>query len=95
MPNLKQNVFIDDESSNLSSNRCGWLLDNSSSCGIHVMSSYLLCRGGAKIVIPNSFKLQKSHHSSSDLLDTDDLDDCSSILSLIGLLGTKIHGLRQ
>jgi hypothetical protein len=79
----------------LSSNRFGWLLDYSSLRGIHVVSSYLLHRGGAKIVIPsNSIELQKSHHSSSDLLDTDDSDDRSSILSLIGLLGTKIHGLR-
>jgi hypothetical protein len=95
MPNLKQNVFIDDESSDLSSNGCGWLLDFLSSRGIHVVSSYLLRRGGAEIVIPNSIELQKSHHSSSDLLDTDNSHDCSSILSLIGLLGTKIHGLRR
>ena len=61
MPNLKQNVFIDDESSDLSSNRFGWLLDYSSFHGIHVVSSYLPRRGGAKIVIPNSIKLKKSH----------------------------------
>ena len=35
---MKQNVFIDDASSDSS---CGWLLDDSSSCGIHVMKSYL------------------------------------------------------
>ena len=67
MPNMKQNVFIDDESSDLSSNRFGWLLDYSSFHGIHVVSSYLLRRGGAKIAIPNSIELQKSHHSSSEI----------------------------
>ena len=91
MPNLKQNVFIDDTSSDSSSNGCGWLLDDSSSCGIHVMISYLLRCSGAKIAVPNSIDLKKSHNLSSDLLDTDESDGCSSIISLSGLLGTKIH----
>ena len=95
MPNLKQNVFIDDTSSDSSSNGCGWLLDDSSSCGIHVVTSYLLSRSGAKIAVPNSIDLKKSHNSSSDLLDTDKSDDCPLIISLIGLLGNKIHGLRR
>ena len=70
MPNLKQNEFIDDASSDLSSNRCGWLLDDSSSsCGIHVVKSYLVRCGGTKIAIPNSIDLKKSDHSSSNLLD--------------------------
>ena len=94
MPHLKQNVFLDDSSSDSSSNGCGWLLDDSSSCGIHVVTSYLLRRSGAKITVPNSIDLKKSRNSSSDLLDTDESDDCSSIISLIGLLGNKIHGLR-
>ena len=95
MPHLKQNVFLDDSSSDSSSNGCGWLLDDSSSCGIHVVSSYLIRRSGAKITVPNSIDLKKSRNSSSDLLDTDESDDCSSIISLIGLLGNKIHGLRR
>ena len=95
MPHLKQNVFLDDSSSNWSSNGCGWLLDDSSSCGIHVVTSYLLRRSGAKIAVPNSIDLKTSRNSSSDLLDTGESDDCSSIISLIGLLGNKIHGLRR
>ena len=59
------------------------------------MTSYLLRCSGAKIAVPNSIDLKKSQNSSSDLLDTDELDDCSSIISLIGLLGNKIHGLRR
>ncbi len=95
MPHLKLNVFLDDSSSDSSSNGCGWLLDDLSSCGIHVVTSNLLRRSGAKIIVPNSIDLKKFHYSSSDLLDdTDESDDCSSIISLIGLLGNKIHGLR-
>ena len=67
MPNQKQiNVFVDDGSSDSSSNRCGWFLDYSSARGIHVKSSSLLRRGGAKTVIPNSIDLQKYHHPSSE-----------------------------
>ena len=65
-------------------------------CEIHVVASYLLHHSSAKIAVPHSIDLLlKSHHSSSDFLESDDSDDCSSIISLIELLGTKILGLRQ
>ena len=52
-------------------------------------------RGGTKIAIPsNSIDVQKSYHSSSDLLNTDNSNDGLSIKKLIELFGTKIHGLR-
>ena len=94
---LVQSVFIDQSSSYSSLNGCGWLLDDSTSgAGIHVIASYLLRRGGAKISVPHSVEFRNPFQTpaSIDLIDTDESDDDSSILSLIGHLRSEFKGLQ-
>ena len=83
MSSLTQTLFIDDSSIDSSSNGCGWLLDDSTSgAGIHVIASYLLRRGGAKISVPHSVEFRNPFQTpaSIDLIDTDESDDDSSII---------------
>ena len=60
----------------------GWLLDDSTSGGIHVIASYMLRHGGAKISVPHSVEFRNPFQTpaSIDLIDTDESDDDSSII---------------
>ena len=63
-----QTLFIDVSSStNASSSGSGWLSDNLTSYGIHIVALCLLCHSGAKISVLLSVELQKPFRSTPSL----------------------------
>ena len=56
LPSLNRNEFNDDACSNSLSNRCGWLLDCSSSRGYHVVALYIFF---GQMMIPINLMLAK------------------------------------